>query len=65
MPRMEYGAIVVLAALFWLQSMKTLPLRTFLSIDETTSSGIAWASWSASFLAYSDVRREVVGSIGT
>ena len=25
MPRSEYGAIVVLAALFWLQSMKTLP----------------------------------------
>ena len=28
--RSEYGATVVLAALFWLQSMKTLPGRSWL-----------------------------------
>src|SRR3712207_9108204 len=30
--RSEYGATVVLAALFWLQSMKTLPGRSTLAI---------------------------------
>src|SRR5215831_9251486 len=34
--RSEYGAIVVLWALFWLQSMRTLPGRSDLVIRETT-----------------------------
>ena len=35
-PAAEYGAIVVLWALFWLQSMRTLPGRSDLVIRETT-----------------------------
>ena len=36
-PRTEYGAIVVLAGLFWLQSMKTLPSRRAFVVVAVTS----------------------------
>ena len=39
--RNEYGATVVLAAAFWLQSMNTLPGRSAFAIRDTTSFGCA------------------------
>ncbi len=42
-PRSEYGAIVVLLPLFWLQSTSTLPSRSVFLMSLTTRSG-----WSAS-----------------
>ena len=39
-PRSENGAIVVLFALFWLQSMKTRPSRSSRRITEVTSAGV-------------------------
>ena len=42
--RRAYGATVVLAALFWLQSTKTLPRRSSLRICETTSLGCDFSS---------------------
>lgn len=43
--------MVVLAGLFWLQSMNTLSVRRFFAIFATTSSGISPASCSATALA--------------
>ena len=43
-PAASTGATVVLAALFWLQSTKTLPGRSVLVIRETTRSGRARSS---------------------
>ncbi len=37
--RSEYGATVVLKSEFWLQSMKTFPLRNAFDISEITNSG--------------------------
>ena len=42
--RSEYGAIVVLATWFWLQSMRTRPLRSSFFMLATTRSGRARAS---------------------
>jgi hypothetical protein len=53
-PRSEYGAIVVLAELFWLQSMKTLPARRLFAIVAITRFGVSAASRSASVFAYAD-----------
>jgi hypothetical protein len=50
--RSEYGATVVFAGLFWLQSMSTLPGRSAFSIRQTTSSGVSAESSWASCLAY-------------
>ena len=50
--RSEYGATVVLAALFWLQSMKILPGRTALAIFAVIEPGTIAASSSATRLAY-------------
>src|SRR5690349_3143889 len=49
--RSEYGATVVFAALFWLQSMKTLPGRTALAILAVIDPGTRAASSSATRLA--------------
>ncbi len=38
-PRREYGAIVVLFWLFWLQSMSTRPSRSVFFMLDTISSG--------------------------
>ena len=53
-PRSEYGAIVVLAALFWLQSTNTLPARRLLVMVAVTSLGIACSSCCATRLASTD-----------
>ena len=46
--RSEYGATVVFAGLFWLQSMSTLPGRSTFSIRHTTESGVsAESSWAS------------------
>jgi hypothetical protein len=52
-PRSEYGAIVVFAGWFWLQSTSTLPGRRLLVIRETTSRGMSRSRASASRRAYS------------
>ena len=46
--RSEYTATVVFALSFWLQSMKTFPLRSWVLIRDTTSSGCSDSSMSAS-----------------
>ena len=54
-PRNEYGAMVVFAALFWLQSRNTLPARRLLVIVAVTSVGMlcssCWATRRASTAA--------------
>ena len=50
-PRSEYGAIVVLDALFWLQSKNTLPARRLFVMVDVTSLGIAFSSCWATRLA--------------
>ena len=57
--RSEYGVTVVLAALFWLQSMKTFPGRRCLAICDTISFGCSRARSSATRLAYSLTSAEV------
>ena len=48
--RSEYGAMVVLEALFWLQSTRTFPGRSDLVILEITRSGRdRSSSWANSF----------------
>src|SRR5205823_4468656 len=42
--RSEYTLTVVLCSSFWLQSMKTLPLRRSLVITDTTSFGCCFSS---------------------
>src|SRR4029453_14180259 len=56
--RSEYGATVVFAAAFWLQSMNTLPGRRFLAIFAVIDLGTIDASSSATFLAYPDTVSE-------
>ena len=45
--RSEYGATVVFAELFWLQSTNTLPPRTAFVMRDTISAGCAFSSRSA------------------
>ena len=54
-PRREYGATVVLFALFWLQSMRTLASRLDFFMSETTRSG-----WSASRLRASSLASALI-----
>ena len=42
--RSEYGATVVFAALFWLQSTSTLPWRSAFVMSDTTSFGCSFSS---------------------
>src|SRR5918995_643156 len=51
-PRSEYGATVVFAALFWLQSTSTLPARARFSMREITRSRCSISRRSARRRAY-------------
>ena len=57
--RSEYGATVVLEPLFWLQSMSTLPARSFLVIRDTARPGHSRSSRSAYPRAWSLACSEV------
>jgi len=64
--RSEYGATVVLAALFWLQSMNTLPRRNGLAMRDVTRPGLLrsrfWARERARSLAWLEVSPEIAAS---
>ncbi|CAH0326101.1 hypothetical protein SRABI128_05164 [Microbacterium sp. Bi128] len=58
-PRSEYGTIVVLAALFWLQSTSTLPVRRVFFMSLTARSGWSASSERASSRAKAEIRSEL------
>ncbi len=65
-PRIEYGAMVVFLPLFCDQSINTLFRRSVFAIRDTTSSGMAFSTCSATRRAHSDAWPEVISaSIGT
>lgn len=61
-PRIEYGAIVVLLPLFWLQSRNTLPARRLLVIVAVTCLGMAFSSCWATRLASTEAPWLLIGS---